>query len=174
MGGRYPSGKYTILTFDGDRLVESNESIDLPDWLQFEVNEEGFPCYVRSLLALFPELKGTGVYTPSADRTSDERYTAENQKYSDAFDRAINTIETNQGDINSLFELPKDALIRVIEFAKKGYRGNEITPRMVTQNHSNREAGVRTTVEAKEALDMLVYLKLAQCTQGGASYWITG
>ena len=57
-GGRYPSGEYVYLEMDSDKLVDSRDCITLPDWLQFELNDEGLPCYVRSLLAYFPELRG--------------------------------------------------------------------------------------------------------------------
>ncbi|MFG6094361.1 hypothetical protein SPB21_03885 [Leptothoe sp. ISB3NOV94-8A] len=57
-GGRYPSGKYVYLEMDSDKLADSQDCITLPDWLQFELNDEGSPCYVRSLLAYFPELQG--------------------------------------------------------------------------------------------------------------------
>ena len=57
-GGRYPSGHYVYLEMDSDKLADSSDCLILPDWLQFELNDEGLPCYVRSLLAYFPELQG--------------------------------------------------------------------------------------------------------------------
>ena len=58
-GGRYPSGQYTYLEMDSDnKLSDSKDTLTLPDWLQFELNDEGLPCYVRSVLAYFPELQG--------------------------------------------------------------------------------------------------------------------
>lgn len=57
-GGRYPSGQYAYLDTANDKLSDSEDLITLPDWLQFELNDEGNPCYVRSLLTYFPELQG--------------------------------------------------------------------------------------------------------------------
>lgn len=56
-GGHYPSGSYKRQELHGDCLRDvAEEHLQLPDWLLFDTNEQGNPCYVRSLLKYFPEL----------------------------------------------------------------------------------------------------------------------
>ena len=56
-GGQYPSGNYRRQELSGDALKDvDEEQLQLPDWLLFDKNEQGHPCYVRSLLKYFPEL----------------------------------------------------------------------------------------------------------------------
>ena len=73
-GGQHPSGEYRRqeLTKEGLQDVKG-ESLQLPDWLLFDTNEQGHPCYVRSLPRYFPELdariQGTppGLYAEPVD-----------------------------------------------------------------------------------------------------------
>ena len=103
---------------------------------------------------------------------NDGDFTSKEAKYPDVFSKAINRIESGSVDLESICELSSDAIIRVINFVSNSYRGEEITPRTVTSNRKNRDAGVGTSDNAKEALDMLVYLKLAHCQPDGDSYRI--
>ncbi|MFG6097345.1 hypothetical protein SPB21_18920 [Leptothoe sp. ISB3NOV94-8A] len=103
---------------------------------------------------------------------NDGDFTSKEAKYPDVFSKAINRIESGSVDLKSVCELSSDAIIRVIKFVSNSYRGEEIIPRTVTSNRKNRDAGVGTSDNAKEALDMLVYLKLAHCKSGGDSYLI--
>lgn len=103
---------------------------------------------------------------------NDSDFTSREAKYPDVFSKTINRIELGEVDLESVCELSSKTIIRVIEFVANGHRGEEITPRIVTSNRKNRDAGVGTSDNAKEALDMLVYLKLAHCQPGGDSYLI--
>jgi len=58
-GTYHPAGKYDLLESGGkDTLDSSGVCIFIPEWLKFARNEtlENSPCFVRSLLAFFPEL----------------------------------------------------------------------------------------------------------------------
>ena len=85
-GGGYPSGLYRLQELQKDGLQDSDSEpeIRLPDWLQFDKNDAGHPCYVRSLLQYFPELDrrvcrsvlpelfpGTGQAEPAAQAKPD-------------------------------------------------------------------------------------------------------
>ena len=67
-GGQHPSGEYRRQELVKDSLVDvKNEQLQLPDWLLFDTNDQGNPCYVRTLLKYFPELdtRETGLQPPS-------------------------------------------------------------------------------------------------------------
>ncbi|NEZ64151.1 hypothetical protein D0962_15360 [Leptolyngbyaceae cyanobacterium CCMR0082] len=99
-------------------------------------------------------------------------FTSEEAKYPDVFSKTINRIESGVVDLESVCELSSSAIIRVIKFVANGHRDEEITPRNITNNVANRDAGVSTVSDAREALDVLVYLKLAHSQSEGKSYLI--
>lgn len=56
--GKYPSGKYQMLEGMGGAYEPTGETFTLPSWLLFAKGSGSRPkpCYVHSMLALFPEL----------------------------------------------------------------------------------------------------------------------
>lgn len=56
--GKYPSGQYQMLDTMGGRYEATDEVFTLPTWLLFAkgAGSRAKPCYVHSMLALFPEL----------------------------------------------------------------------------------------------------------------------
>ncbi|MEO1390240.1 MAG: hypothetical protein AAFV85_23145 [Cyanobacteria bacterium J06634_6] len=91
-GGRYPSGEYRRQELnDGNLKDVQGEQLQIPDWLLFDTNEQGNPCYVRSLLRYFPELdarKNGGVipelYPEPKDQYEDTRQNLERLLDTDA------------------------------------------------------------------------------------------
>lgn len=103
---------------------------------------------------------------------NDGDFISKEAKYPDVFSKTIDRIQSGNVDLESVCELSSDAIIRVIEFVANGYKGKEISPRNITNNVANRDAGISTASDAREALDVLVYLKLAHPQSEGKSYLI--
>ena len=84
-GGQHPSGEYRRQELVKDALTDvKGEMLQLPEWLLFDTNEQGNPCYVRTLLKYFPELdiRATGqspapLFPESVDQYAQTRQSLE-------------------------------------------------------------------------------------------------